>query len=38
MKLTSDQKKEIAEQQSQTNQTKRVTSKELEKILKFFRH
>ena len=33
MKLTSEQKKEIAEQQSQKNQTKRVTSPELEKIL-----
>jgi thymidylate synthase (FAD) len=33
MKLTEDQKKEIAEQQSQKNATKRVTSPELEKIL-----
>ena len=33
MKLTSEQKKEISEQQSQKNQTKRVTSPELEKIL-----
>jgi thymidylate synthase (FAD) len=33
MKLTSEQKKEILEQQSQKNQTKRVTSPELEKIL-----
>ena len=33
MKLTEDQKKEIAEQQSQKNTTKRVTSPELEKIL-----
>ena len=33
MKLTAEQKKEIAEQQSQQNQTKRVTSPELEKIL-----
>tara|TARA_Y100000591_G_scaffold315210_1_gene322554 strand:+ start:784 stop:1731 length:948 start_codon:yes stop_codon:yes gene_type:complete len=33
MKLTTDQKKEIAEQQAQKNETKRVTSPELEKIL-----
>tara|TARA_Y100000992_G_scaffold228575_1_gene159950 strand:- start:1088 stop:2032 length:945 start_codon:yes stop_codon:yes gene_type:complete len=33
MKLTPEQKKEIAEQQAQTSQTKRVTSPELEKIL-----
>ena len=33
MKLTEDQKKEIIEQQSQKNITKRVTSPELEKIL-----
>ncbi len=33
MKLTSEQKKEIADQQSQKNVTKRVTSPELEKIL-----
>ncbi len=33
MKLTSDQKKEIKEQQSQENTTKRVTVKDLEKIL-----
>ena len=33
MKLTDDQIKEIKEQQSQKNQTKRVTSNELEKIL-----
>ena len=33
MKLTNEQKKEIAEQQSQKNETKRVTSPELEKIL-----
>jgi thymidylate synthase (FAD) len=33
MKLTTDQKQEIAEQQSQKNTTKRVTSLELEKIL-----
>ena len=33
MELTSDQKKEIKEQQSQTNSTKRVTSPELEKVL-----
>ena len=33
MKLSSLQKQEIAEQQSQKNQTKRVTSPELEKIL-----
>ena len=32
MKLTKEQKQEIADQQSQ-NQTKRVTSPELEKIL-----
>ena len=33
MKLTIEQKQEIADQQSQKNQTKRVTSTELEKIL-----
>ena len=33
MKLTSEQKKEIREQQSQRNSTKRVTSPELEKVL-----
>jgi len=33
MKLTNEQKQEIAEQQSQKNTTKRVTSPELEKIL-----
>ena len=33
MKLTTEQKKEILEQQSQKNETKRVTSPELEKIL-----
>jgi thymidylate synthase (FAD) len=33
MELTSDQKKEIQEQQSQKNSTKRVTSPELEKVL-----
>ena len=33
MKLTEVQKKEITEQQSQKNITKRVTSPELEKIL-----
>ena len=33
MKLTREQKQEIADQQSQKNQTKRVTSPELEKIL-----
>ena len=33
MKLTSDQKKDIKEQQNQKNFTKRVTSPELEKIL-----
>ena len=33
MKLTNQQKKEIVEQQSQKNTTKRVTSPELEKIL-----
>ena len=33
MKLTIEQKKEISEQQSQKNETKRVTSPELEKIL-----
>ncbi len=33
MELTLDQKKEIQEQQSQSNKTKRVTSPELEKIL-----
>ena len=33
MKLTEIQKKEITEQQSQKNITKRVTSPELEKIL-----
>ena len=33
MKLTKEQKQEIADQQSQKNETKRVTSPELEKIL-----
>jgi thymidylate synthase (FAD) len=33
MELTSEQKKEIQEQQSQSNSTKRVTSRELEKVL-----
>ena len=33
MKLTSEQKQEIADQQAQKNSTKRVTSPELEKIL-----
>ncbi len=33
MKLTKEQKQEIADQQAQKNQTKRVTSSELEKIL-----
>ena len=33
MELTNQQKQEIADQQSQNNQTKRVTSPELEKIL-----
>ena len=33
MELTSEQKKEIKEQQSQSNYTKRVTSPELEKVL-----
>jgi thymidylate synthase (FAD) len=33
MELTSEQKKEIQEQQSQINSTKRVTSPELEKVL-----
>ena len=33
MELTSEQKKEIQEQQSYSNSTKRVTSQELEKIL-----
>jgi thymidylate synthase (FAD) len=33
MELTSEQKKEIQEQQSQNNYTKRVTSPELEKVL-----
>ena len=33
MKLTKEQKQEIADQQSQKNLTKRVTSSELEKIL-----
>ena len=33
MELTKQQKQEIADQQSQKNQTKRVTSPELEKIL-----
>ena len=33
MKLTTEQKKEITEQQSQKNLTKRVVSPELEKIL-----
>ena len=34
MKLTNEQKKEISDQQSQSYSTKRVTSAELEKILK----
>jgi len=33
MELTSEQKKEIQEQQSQSNTTKRVTSPELEKVI-----
>ena len=33
MKLTKEQKQEIADQQSQKHETKRVTSPELEKIL-----
>ena len=33
MKLTTEQQKEIKDQQSQKNSTKRVTSSELEKIL-----
>jgi thymidylate synthase (FAD) len=33
MELTTEQKKEIQEQQSQSNSTKRVTSPELEKVL-----
>ena len=33
MKLTPEQKQEIADQQAQKNSTKRVTSLELEKIL-----
>jgi len=33
MSLTTDQKKEIKKQQSEINQTKRVISPELEKIL-----
>jgi len=33
MELTSEQKKEIQEQQSQSNSTKRVTSPDLEKVL-----
>ena len=33
MKLTTEQKHEIADQQSQKNETKRVTSPQLEKIL-----
>ena len=33
MKLTQEQLKEIKNQQSQSNQTKRVTAPELEKIL-----
>ena len=33
MKLTDEQKKEIKDQQSQQNSTKRVTAPELEKIL-----
>ena len=33
MKLTLEQKQEIADQQAQKNSTKRVTSPELEKIL-----
>ena len=32
MKLTNEQKQEIADQQAPENQTKRVTSPELEKI------
>ena len=32
MKLTNEQKQEIADQQAQKNTTKRVTSKELEKF------
>ena len=33
MKLTTEQKQEIADQQAQKHETKRVTSSELEKIL-----
>ena len=33
MKLSAEQKKEILDQQSQKNSTKRVTAHELEKIL-----
>ena len=33
MKLTPEQKQEIADQQAQKHETKRVTSPELEKIL-----
>ena len=33
MKLTPEQKQEIADQQAQKSETKRVTSPELEKIL-----
>ena len=33
MKLTAEQKQEIADQQAQKHETKRVTSPELEKIL-----
>ena len=33
MKLTKEQKQEIADQQAQKSETKRVTSPELEKIL-----
>ena len=33
MKLTTEQKQEIADQQAQKHETKRVTSPELEKIL-----
>jgi len=36
MKLTKEQKKEIEEQQSQKNSTKRVTSPELEKYFLYF--
>ena len=33
MKLTNEQKKEIIDQQNQSNKTKRITAPELEKIL-----